>query len=78
MRHLVERRWWSTEKLLQPVMVICTQNSGLDADNSLKMERMYPHLDYTELVTCGHFIHMEQPELFNDKLESFIGGMSEM
>lgn len=78
MRHLVERRWWSTEKLLQPVMVICTQNSGLDADNSLKMERMYPHLDYTELVTCGHFIHMEQPELFNDKLESFIEGMSEM
>ena len=36
------------------------------------MERLYPHLDYTELTTCGHFIHMEQPEMFNDKLKAFI------
>ena len=22
-----------------------------------------------ELTTCGHFIHMEQPEMFNEKLK---------
>ena len=72
MRHLVERQWWSQRPLHGQAMVICTQNSGLDPDNRQKMERLYPHLDYTELTTCGHFIHMEQPEMFNEKLKAFI------
>ena len=72
MRHLVERQWWSQRPLHGQAMVICTQNSGLDPDNRQKMERLYPHLDYTELTTCGHFIHMEQPEMFNEKLKTFI------
>ena len=36
------------------------------------MERLYPTLDYTELAICGHFIHMEQPEMFNKKLNKYI------
>ena len=72
MQHLVEKKWWNNTQISQPVMVICTQNSGLDPDNKQKMERLYPNLDYTELTTCGHFIHMEQPEMFNEKLKGFI------
>lgn len=72
MRHLVERYWWPQIQVTYPAMVICTQNSGLDADNRQKMERLYRHLDYSELTTCGHFIHMEQPEMFNDMLKTFI------
>ena len=34
------------------------------------MQRLYPNLDYTELTTCGHFIHMEQPDMFNEKLRA--------
>ena len=52
-------------------MVICTQNSGLDPDNKAKMQKLYPVLDYTELTDCGHFIHMEQAEMFNSKLKEF-------
>ena len=72
MQHLIEKRWWPNRQITLPVMVICTQNSGLDPDNEQKMQRLYPNLDYTELTTCGHFIHMEQPEMFNDKLKAFI------
>lgn len=72
MQHLVEKEWWTDTQLSLPVMVICTQNSGLDSDNKQKMQRLYPNLDYTELTTCGHFIHMEQPDMFNDKLKTFI------
>ena len=72
MQHLIEKKWWPNRQITQPVMVICTQNSGLDPDNKQKMLRLYPNLDYTELTTCGHFIHMEQPEMFNDKLKAFI------
>ena len=72
MCHLVEKQWWPDTQLTLPVMVICTQNSGLDPDNRQKMEHLYPHLDYTELSTCGHFIHMEQPDLFNRKLKEFL------
>ena len=72
MQNLVERKWWTDSLFTYPAMVICTQNSGLDPDNKQKMERLYPNLDYTELTTCGHFIHMERPELFNGKLKTFI------
>jgi pimeloyl-ACP methyl ester carboxylesterase len=71
MQHLIEKKWWPNTQLSLPVMVICTQNSGLDPDNKQKMQRLYPTLDYTELTTCGHFIHMEQPKMFNDKLKTF-------
>ena len=72
MQHLVERKWWPNTQISLPVMVICTQNSGLDPDNKKKMQGLYPNLDYTELTTCGHFIHMEQPDMFNEKLKAFI------
>ena len=72
MRHLVEKKWWPNTQLSLPVMVVCTQNSGLEPDNKAKMQKLYPNLDYTELTTCGHFIHMEQSDMFNDKLKSFI------
>ena len=70
MQHLIEKKWWPNTQISQPVMVICTQNSGLDPDNKQKMQRLYPNLDYTELTTCGHFIHMEQPDMFNEKLRA--------
>ena len=72
MRHLVERRWWSRSAITDSVLVICTQNSGLEPDNKEKMQALYPHLEYVELTTCGHFIHMEQPEIFNKKLKAFV------
>lgn len=71
MQHLVERKWWPNTQISLPVMVICTQNSGLDPDNKQKMQRLYPNLDYTELTTCGHFIHMEKPDMFNEKLKNY-------
>lgn len=80
MQHLVERQWWPSVKTFQetslpiPVMVICTQNSGLEPDNEQKVRALYPKLDYTELTTCGHFIHMEQAEMFNAKLKEFVSG----
>ena len=72
MQHLVEPQWWPNAQLTLPVMVICTQNSGLEPDNEQKMQTLYPALEYTELTSCGHFIHMEQVEMFNEKLKAFI------
>ena len=72
MQHLVERKWWPVSQLDIPVMVICTQNSGLEPDNEQKMQALYNDLEYIELTTCGHFIHMEQPQFFNEKLKQFI------
>lgn len=72
MQNLVNKRWWNTSTITDPVMVICTQNSGLDSDNKEKMQALYPNLDYTELTTCGHFIHMEQADMFNKKLMEFV------
>ena len=72
MQNLVERKWWPNSTITLPVMVICTQNSGLEPDNKEKMQALYSNLDYTELTTCGHFIHMEQAEMFNEKMKEFV------
>ena len=75
MQHLVEPRWWPNTQLTIPVMVICTQNSGLEPDNEQKMRALYPNINYTELTTCGHFIHMEQSDMFNEKLKKFVSNI---
>lgn len=73
MHNLIDKCWWSGIQITVPTAVICTQNSGLDPDNREKMAGLYPDLDYTELTTCGHFIHMEQPETVNDRIRSLAG-----
>ena len=72
MHNLVERIWWDGTRIDDPVVVICTRNSGLDPDNRDKMEALYPSLDYTELDSCGHFIQMEQPQLVNSKIRALL------
>ncbi len=54
------------------MIVICTQDSGLESDNEQKMRALDPRLDYTELTTCDHFIHMERAAMVNKKLKEFI------
>lgn len=71
MHNLINRMCWPQFALPLDVAVICTQNSGLEPDNRQKMEALYPQVDYTELTTCGHFIHMEKPELVNGKIREY-------
>jgi len=71
MHNLIERQWWPQFPMPVDVVVLCTQNSGLDPDNEKKMKALFPQADYTELTTCGHFIQMEQPELVNSKIREY-------
>ena len=71
MHNLIDRNYWPQFPLPLDVEIVCTQNSGLDPDNQQKMEALYPQMHYTELTTCGHFIHMEQPEMINGMLKEY-------
>lgn len=68
MNDLVDRSHWTGATINCPVTVICTQNSGLEPNNHELIQALYPQLDYTELTTCGHFIHMEQWQLVYGKI----------
>ncbi|MGN0214833.1 MAG: alpha/beta fold hydrolase [Muribaculaceae bacterium] len=72
MINLIDRKWWTGAWIDVPTTVICTQNSGLEPDNEAQMQKLYSNLDYVELTDCGHFIHMEQPELVNKKLAELL------
>lgn len=72
MQNLVQRRWWTQIPINTKTLVFCTQNSGIEPDNHQKMKQLYPQLEYIELTTCGHFIHMEESDMFNNKLKQFI------
>lgn len=72
MSNLIRKEYWTGKVIDVPTMVICTQNSGVSPDNEQQMEALYSHLQYEELTTCGHFIHMEQAQWFNKKLRTFL------
>jgi len=72
MRNLIRKEYWTGAVIDVPTLVICTQNSGLMPDNRQQMEALYSHLQYEELTTCGHFIHMERAQWFNATLRSFL------
>lgn len=72
MGNLVDMRYWTGRQIAVPVSVVCTQNSGLEPDNKQRMQELYPNLTYTELTTCGHFIHMEQPETINQAIDALL------
>ena len=72
MSNLIDRKWWTGQWLDVPTVVICTQNSGLQPDNKQQMQALYSNLDYVELTDCGHFIHMEQPDIVNNKLRELL------
>ena len=48
--------------------LMTTDHNGAFVD----VDGVYCFYDGTELTTCGHFIHMEQSEMFNEKLKAFI------
>lgn len=68
MSNLIDHRYWDGSVIEVPTFVICTQNSGLEPNNKDLMAALYPNLYYIELGTCGHFIHWEELDLFNEKL----------
>lgn len=66
-------RYLTGQKINVPAAIICTQNSGIEPDNKDRMAALYTNMDYTELTTCGHFIHMEQPEVVNQAIRKLLG-----
>lgn len=75
MRNLIDLRHWTGAPITVPTLVVCTQNSGLEPDNQARMQALYPSLTYIQLSTCGHFIHMEQPQLFNQALSQLVSSV---
>lgn len=69
MSNLVDPAYWTGEKINIPTLILCTRNSGLDADNKLKMDELYNDATYVELANTGHFIMMEDAGIFNNLLE---------
>jgi len=72
MSHLIDPGYWTGAAISVPTHVICTRNSGLGPDNRERMGALYPNLAYTELATCGHFIHMEQPQVVNNAIRRLL------
>ncbi|MBP9991736.1 MAG: alpha/beta hydrolase [Bacteroidales bacterium] len=69
MSNLVNKDYWTGEKINIPTLILCTRNSGLDADNKHKMDELYNDATYVELANTGHFIMMEDAGIFNNLLE---------
>lgn len=72
MRNLIDMGNWTGEVIDKPTWVVCTRNSGIEPDNQARMQALYSNLTYSELETCGHFIHMEGSDWFNQQLDAFL------
>ncbi len=73
MRNLIDKKYWTGEKINVPTLILCTQNSDLPPDNYQKMNQLYSNPEYIEFNDIGHFIMMENPKMFNETLVKFSG-----
>lgn len=72
MKNLVERKYWTNEKIEIPSLVFAAKSSQIPPDYEAIMQMLYSQMQYEELDSIGHFIMMEQPEMFNKTLSEFI------
>jgi pimeloyl-ACP methyl ester carboxylesterase len=72
MKNLIDEKYWTNEKINIPTLVIASKNSGIPPDYKQIMSSLYSDMEYCELDSIGHFIMMEQPEMFNEMVEKFI------
>src|SRR5215831_3003785 len=62
------------EVIKAPVLGLYADHSGL-ADREF-MKKTYPNLQYVEIPGTGHFLMMEKPDEFNQRLLDFLKGLS--
>ncbi len=75
MSNLISRKYWTGQQISIPTLIFCTQNSDLPPDNYEKMGSLYSDMEYLEFNDIGHFIMMENPNLFNGKLKEWIDSL---
>lgn len=73
MKNLIKEPYWIKGKIKVPTLVIASKNSQIPPEYKQTMSNLYPCMDYHELKGIGHFIMMEQPRMFNQMLENFLG-----
>lgn len=72
MKNLILEKYWTNEIITIPSLIIAAKNSQIPPDYKDIMQMLYSDMQYEELDSVGHFIMMEQPEMFNDMVGEFI------
>lgn len=72
MKNMVEQQYWTKGPITIPSLIIAAKNSQIPQDYEDIMKVLYTQMQYEELADIGHFIMMEQPEMFNIILDQFI------
>lgn len=72
MKNLIKEKYWINGKIDIPALVIASKNSQIPSDYKQIMGKLYLNMEYHELDSIGHFIMMEQPQMFNNMLDEFI------
>lgn len=72
MRNLINEKYWDGTTINIPTLVFASVNSQIPPDYAQIMGSLYTDMEYHELSDSGHFIMMEQPQMFNQALQSFM------
>lgn len=72
LKNLIDKKYWTGQKISVPTLIFCSQNSDLPPDNYDKMGTLYSNMQYFEFNDIGHFIMMENPKLFNNELKLWL------
>ena len=72
MHNLIQEKYWTNEKITVPSLIIAAKSSQIPPDYKDIMQNLYSNMQYEELDSVGHFIMMEQPEMFNEMLNKFL------
>jgi pimeloyl-ACP methyl ester carboxylesterase len=70
---LIKGLWPYVEKLQARTLVLRGADSPLfPLDNAVKMTRVNPHVRLVDVPHAGHFVHIDQPEVFVAVVDAFL------
>lgn len=72
MENLIDEKYWTSEQISIPALVVAAKSSQIPPDYEQMMRALYTNIQYCELDGIGHFIMMEQPDMFNRLMYDFI------
>lgn len=72
MEQMMDEKIWTTDKIDVPVLAIMAQSANWKPDTKDFFQSIAPNLDFRMWSGVSHFLHMEQPVVFNRSIKYFI------
>jgi pimeloyl-ACP methyl ester carboxylesterase len=72
MKNMMEGDIWQEDQISVPLQVINAKTRFWPEDYEAQVRKQFPHVDFRVMEGVGHFLQLDQPDIFNSHLAEFL------